>query len=257
MVNKKNKQLQSPTYSYGKTGFDVSVHSPFGDNYAGAHAYEKTEKIIIALHLVTNSVPEKESVRNTVRDKSICILSDILQLRSGFKSAGSYRVDNVVASIYEVMSLLDILHVAGFVSDMNLEVLKRELSGLIIFIRESSDTELSEKVVVGNGHFNIENIKDRSTSFNIKDSERTFSNIKDTKKYTHSNSTTSASAKHNERSEAILKLIGDKERVNVKDVSAVITDCSEKTIQRELIALIHKGVLKKEGERRWSMYSLV
>jgi hypothetical protein len=43
----------------------------------------------------------------------------------------------------------------------------------------------------------------------------------------------------------------------VKDVSAVVKDCSEKTLQRELLALVAQGVLKKEGERRWSSYVLV
>jgi hypothetical protein len=30
----------------------------------------------------------------------------------------------------------------------------------------------------------------------------------------------------------------------------------EKTIQRELLALVEEGIVKKEGERRWSTYSL-
>jgi len=42
----------------------------------------------------------------------------------------------------------------------------------------------------------------------------------------------------------------------VKDFAKVITDISEKTIQRELLDLVQRGVIKKEGERRWSRYSL-
>jgi hypothetical protein len=42
----------------------------------------------------------------------------------------------------------------------------------------------------------------------------------------------------------------------MKDFVKVIPECSEKTIQRELLDLVGKGVLKKEGERRWSTYSL-
>jgi hypothetical protein len=37
----------------------------------------------------------------------------------------------------------------------------------------------------------------------------------------------------------------------------MIKDCSEKTIQRELIVLVSEKVVKKEGERRWSVYSIV
>jgi hypothetical protein len=42
----------------------------------------------------------------------------------------------------------------------------------------------------------------------------------------------------------------------IKDVSPLVTGCSEKTIQRELSAMVRSGILKKVGEKRWSRYSL-
>jgi hypothetical protein len=59
-----------------------------------------------------------------------------------------------------------------------------------------------------------------------------------------------------DRRATILGILQRKDRINIKDVSAVIKDCSEKTIQRELLALVAQGVLVKEGERRWSTYRL-
>jgi hypothetical protein len=59
-----------------------------------------------------------------------------------------------------------------------------------------------------------------------------------------------------DRSQRILAIVKAKGIVSIGDVSAVVTDCSEKTIQRELLALVEQGVLKKEGERRWSTYRL-
>lgn len=258
MDTKKDNQLTSLHHSYGDVGFDINTIGPFGDNYACAHAYKKTERLLIALHLVTNFVPEMEPARNAVRDKSVRILSDILRLRFGFRSTGSERVDHVIASVYEITSLLDILHVTGFVSDMNLEVLKKELSGLIVFLREVEDTEVSEKIKFDEGHFKTEevikghSIKDKNTSFNTKDTIKISSQSK-----RQGVRKTPSSESHKERRGTILNLVKDKASVNVKDVSAVVTDCSEKTIQRELIALVNEGVLKKEGERRWSTYSLV
>ena len=38
-------------------------------------------------------------------------------------------------------------------------------------------------------------------------------------------------------------------------VAKVIKGFSEKTIQRELTALIQQGLVQKRGERRWSVYS--
>lgn len=43
----------------------------------------------------------------------------------------------------------------------------------------------------------------------------------------------------------------------IKDIAEVITDVSEKTIQRELNSLIEKGQVIRQGERRWSKYSVV
>ena len=58
------------------------------------------------------------------------------------------------------------------------------------------------------------------------------------------------------RKQAIIKFIKDKKQVMVKDISFFIKDYSEKTIQRDLISLVKAGVLKKEGERRWSRYMI-
>jgi len=52
----------------------------------------------------------------------------------------------------------------------------------------------------------------------------------------------------------VLKIVSDQGRVSIKDISKVIRDCSEKTIQRELNSLIQLGQVRKEGDRRWSVY---
>lgn len=259
MDSKKDNQLTSNQYSYEDVSFDIDTIGLFGDNHACAHAYKRTEKILLAIHLVTNLVPEKEPARKAIRDKSIHTLSDMLQLRSGFNSVGSEQLNHVVASVYEMISLLNILHVAGFVSDMNLEVLKRELRSLIVFLREAESTGTAEKVMINDDHFKTEKsikghtLKDSYMSFNKKDtSKKTYTNGN-----RHDSKKTTQASSRSERRSTILNLIKDKKTVNIKDISTVITDCSEKTLQRELISLVRDGVLKKEGERRWSVYSLL
>jgi hypothetical protein len=59
-----------------------------------------------------------------------------------------------------------------------------------------------------------------------------------------------------DRSERIKTVLEAKPQATVKDISGVITDVSEKTIQRELNSLIEKGQVVREGERRWSRYSV-
>ena len=60
-----------------------------------------------------------------------------------------------------------------------------------------------------------------------------------------------------DRAERIKTVLEAKPEATVKDVAEIITDVSEKTIQRELNSLIEKGQVVREGERRWSKYSVV
>lgn len=57
------------------------------------------------------------------------------------------------------------------------------------------------------------------------------------------------------RTGLILEFVRKHKNVSIKDISKVIRDVSEKTIQRELTLLIQQGLVEKRGERRWSIYS--
>lgn len=59
-----------------------------------------------------------------------------------------------------------------------------------------------------------------------------------------------------DRRTRIRTIIEAKREATIKDISEIITDVSEKTIQRELNAMIEENLVKRQGERRWSKYSL-
>ncbi len=59
-----------------------------------------------------------------------------------------------------------------------------------------------------------------------------------------------------DRSSRIKTVLEAKPQATIKDIAEVITDVSEKTIQRELNSLIEGGEVIREGERRWSRYSV-
>ncbi|MBI2108891.1 MAG: DeoR family transcriptional regulator [Parcubacteria group bacterium] len=58
------------------------------------------------------------------------------------------------------------------------------------------------------------------------------------------------------RQDVIFKLLKSRGEVSIKDISEVVSGCSEKTIQRELLSLVEQGIVRKTGERRWSKYAL-
>lgn len=59
-----------------------------------------------------------------------------------------------------------------------------------------------------------------------------------------------------DRAERIKTVLEAKPQATIKDIAEIITDVSEKTIQRELNSLIEKGQVMRQGERRWSRYSV-
>ncbi len=149
---------------------------------------------------------------------------------------------------FELVSLLEVSLRGGLVSNMNFSILKSEFIALIEFL-DSSTFNLSDtdKKPISKEFFAVDesnlSVKDRfsSQSQNVKD----INILRSREQFKRSN-----------RQNIILNLLKKKSELTIKDISAVIIDCSEKTIQRELNSFITAGVLKRTGERRWSKYSL-
>jgi len=60
----------------------------------------------------------------------------------------------------------------------------------------------------------------------------------------------------NERQQRILQYIKQVPQAKISDFYSIFQDISSKTIQRDLQDLVSKDILKKEGEKRWTTYSL-
>lgn len=58
------------------------------------------------------------------------------------------------------------------------------------------------------------------------------------------------------RKDRIKEILREKGQVSIKDISDVIKDVSEKSIQRDLNDMISLSEVVRHGERRWSTYSL-
>jgi hypothetical protein len=59
-----------------------------------------------------------------------------------------------------------------------------------------------------------------------------------------------------DRTARIKTVLDAKPEATIKDLSEIITDVSTKTIQRDLNSLIESGEVIRQGERRWSKYSI-
>lgn len=221
--------------------------------------YKKTEKLTTAMYMITNLFSDSEPMKWTLRKK----MSELLSFTLGYKDLPqSHYYDfthNVKTKILEIVSLLEVSSRSGLVSSMNFSIMKQEFSKLVSRLDQAEGThnEYANKSVLTNNFFNVSggsSVNDKVTSNTTTSEDDQISqghNIKDTKSVSDN-----ALVKRNYRQNVIIGLLKKKKEIDIKDITQVIRDCSEKTIQRELISLINSGVLKKIGERRWSKYSL-
>ena len=225
----------------------------FSENNYFVLAYKKTEKLASAVYMVTGLLSDSEPMKWTLRKKVGELLSLILTYKDVPEVSLSDCVDNVKTRTLELTSLLEISFRGGFISQMNFSILKQEFLNLVevfdisnSFVQELSSGTLSKEFFeVPKDSFN------RKAELSERPNPMSFSPIKDNGLDINRNN-----YKKSNRHGVILNLLKKKKELTIKDIALVITDCGEKTIQRELNSLISTGLLKRSGVRRWSRYSL-
>ncbi len=205
-------------------------------------AFKKTEKLVSAIYMVTGLFSENEPMKWALRKKA----SDLLSFTATYKDTNEHRgadfVYTLKSQVLEVVSFLEVCFRGGMVSEMNLSILKQEFVSVVsVFESGVSRTRVSHRTVITPSYLKVDPVvKDkRSYTEEIKDSVPVETNFK-----------------RSNRQNIILGLLKKKKELTINDIAEVIKDCSEKTIQRELISFIAAGVIKRTGERRWSKYSL-
>lgn len=215
------------------------------DNFS--YVFKKTEKIVSAIHLVTNFIKDSEPLKKDIRDESLVLLSLSLSLNSSEESGRSHLTHSFFMSAFEISSLLNIASTGELISKMNASMIHNEIDLLVAFIKKISFVNIEQAgYILSDTFFATDTPHQGQVLVNKIDKKeeskvKTIKDIKDTK---------------TSRQENIINLLKKDSNLTIKDFLKVITDCSEKTIQRELIVLVEKGIVKKEGERRWSRYSL-
>ncbi len=206
---------------------------------------KKTEKLASAVYLVTNLLSDNEPMKWSLRRKVSELLSFTITYKDIRQSELPNFFHNVKTRVSEIVSLLEVSVLAGLVSKMNFSIIKDEFNNLLDLFNNTSKTDYSNGIIpksfFENSDSYVSTFDSRTVSLPVKDN----STVKDNGVF-----------KSNNRQGIILNLLKKKKDLTIKDISLVIKDVSEKTIQRELISLIDAGVLVKTGERRWSKYSL-
>jgi hypothetical protein len=290
MVIKKDKKINTEKSLLVKNVGNITDIQPFADNYVNSFVYKKTEKLASAVYMVTNFVSEAEPLRIRLREKSLQLLTDTMSLLirhsvSDTKALKKYiSVESITSEIVEIITLLEISRASGHLSEMNFSILYKEYILLGNVLKANEAEIYAGKSEISPNFFDLPFPKPSASKMQKQTNASTFMSRtgisakdslkghnmqiyeKDMFKKSHArtmfsnksrrNSMNSMNIRHSSRKNVILELLKRKSELTVKDVAEVITDRSEKTLQRELLALVSQNVLKKKGERRWSTYSL-
>lgn len=208
-----------------------------GDEYL-KHIFKKTEKIVAALYIVSNLIKDKEPIKWKLREKSLTLMSSALILNDDQSFDKDLAIRALFSDALEILSTLSLGHMGGLFSTMNYEILRSEIEKVTTLLKDNLIQERETKgYVLSESFFKEDIVLSKKNDTSVKDISPVL-------------------PKKNNRQEIIINLLKTKSNLTIKDVAQVVTDCSEKTIQRELISLVEKGIVIREGERRWSKYSL-
>lgn len=256
MDNKKDIQ-KTENISHFVDKQTIKTH-PFGDNKMGERAYRRSERLVAAIHLLTNHIDQNEPIRRIVRERSAMLLGDVLEIRDEMRTVGSQKVFSIEASVRHLISLVRILAVSGFVSFENADILTDALDDLGSFMETSRRSVLSESIRFSRDDLMDvrdqirEPIKDTKDTISIKDNDA----LKDVSTHVREVSHQKDNSM-NRRMEGILEVLRVGTEMGIRDIVVNLPEYSEKMIQRELVELVALGLVKKVGLRRWSKYTLM
>lgn len=258
----------------------ILSHLGKGDQFV-FYVFKKSSRISYAVYIITDLIKDNEPLKWSLRK----VANELASVRGFFDGRSVFN--GIERNLMELESLLELASFAKVLSFMNVSLLKGEIQRLINEMKERGgdgfythalvssffDVPRAERIDTARESF----IPDKQGTADIYKGHKGHANADDFYKKsplekvamnTYDTSikkisvpklqTNSTEIDKSKRQSKIIDIIkaSKAEFVSIKDITSRIKDCSEKTIQRELISMVESGILKKTGERRWSMYAL-
>ncbi len=249
-----------------------------GDNYF-YHVFKKTQKILSATYLISDFISDTDPIKHSIRDAGLALYKSAAEMSISSSPNRKNLLDKFFSHGLSLISFCQVASQAGLMSLMNSEIMSSEIRMLMNTVEDREvPHKLGRSFVINKDILQTDNLPQNSIStapqslspYSSNRSESSVVSYKKTSSVSNTNSsqkqqipsqydlgtTASVTEKDISRRQKIVDLIKMKGEVSIKDISDNFFDCSEKTIQRELITLVEEGVLAKVGERRWSRYSI-
>ncbi len=177
MKNQKDTQKTGINY---KGHNDVSSFTGLLDKPFYEFINKKTEKIITALYLVSDCMDNTDPIREKLRLLGVSLLSNTYRLAEGNLTTRQMEISTPLANISEIISLLKVSHMIGFLSEMNTLILQDELMKLAGQLNESINQDKNYLLRLNTKMFEVEQ-PDFSNKFSKIISQKLILFIKDRK----------------------------------------------------------------------------
>ena len=181
----------------------------------------KGHKLSAALYLVTSHVSDNDPLKHTLRTYALALITDPSRLTSLAR---------------DIDALLRVAVLAGMIREQNALIIQTELASYKTL--DTLETSTIEQLFGTSAGVSQVSFKPKTILTSI------------TKIPTNTE-------QKSKRQDDILSFINQRKSAVIKDISTLFPDVSEKTIQRELGALVDAGKITKRGSKRWSIYLAV
>lgn len=229
---------------------DKSIFSNiFDKDIKRVYVYKKAERLAKAIHLVSPAFRTSPALRDRI-DRVAVGLVDAAILPPALAKDGLSR------ELLALSSVLSIARSGHLLSAMNADLIAREAQLLLqevagyeeprLFLEEAPTlAELARSSTRTSG-------AEARHERRLPSTPTTSQEPQESKGQSKGQETPAKGS----RRDAILSVLGTKGPSYIKDISLVVREVSEKTIQRELAQLVAEGQVVRSGERRWTTYAL-
>ncbi len=209
------------------------------------YIYRKSERIAKSALLVLPAFKDNKALKASVERVSVELIE------ASTRPLAELR-ERLLPALLSYSSALEIAKTGKILSEMNANLIQREVNA---FLHEVSGLEDSRILLPDDVSFStLSKYVSKTDAVSVKIPIR----HKDSNRQNIDNGHNGGmNGKRNGRRDVVLNILKDNGPSFIKDISTHIRDVSEKTIQRELQALVSLNLVKKRGERRWTVYELV
>lgn len=216
-------------------------------------------RITAALYRVTELFDDAEPLKWSLRRQASDLI-DIVSVSVDEKESFHRRSQNIDGACRKIAGLREKLlltQASGFISRINFEVLEREytrVSDELLNLKQPMLDKNDYVSDISNGHIIKDNIEYKGHSELMVGESR----VKDREEVRKSLPDKQIKVTKNNRIGAIEAFLDGRGWLRVGDLSGAYENpVSIKTIQRDLHALVKKGVVKVIGNKRWRKYAKV